>query len=100
MLQVVVAREVIDDRQAFHDCVSTIVMIDNDWDAAIRVELDKPRLLLDVLEDVDTLTRVLLTVCFFQLLEQDRNFVACADGELNGNSKCTKSVIDHWMCQT
>ena len=77
VLQVVVAREVIEDRQSFHDGVSTLIMIDNDWDVTIRAELGKPRLLLNVgLEDVNTLVHVILAICFLQLLEQDRDLKA------------------------
>ena len=65
-------------------------MIDKHRDPPIRALLNKPWLFLDVLADVDALEDVVgLAVGFFEFLEDDGGFVACA-----GMSTRYRSIVN------
>jgi hypothetical protein len=55
-------------------------VVHNGRDAAIGVDGSEPRLLLDVLRDVDALVRVLKPIRLLELLEQDAGLdaIGCA----------------------
>lgn len=77
MVWIVVAREIVEDSKTFHNGVIVFVMINDYWNATIRAKLDEPRLLLVVvLENVNTLARVVPSICFLELLKQNRNLEA------------------------
>lgn len=74
MVRIEVAGQVIEDGQRFHHSVPAFVVIDNDWNAAIRAKFDKPWvLLMAVLKYVEALVRVFLAISFLKLLKQDRD---------------------------
>lgn len=75
MIRVVFTCKVAQDRAAFENSKLLIVMVDNDGYATIGVQRSEPRLLLNVLHDVDALDHIWESVCFFQLLEDDASLV-------------------------
>lgn len=72
VIRVVVPCQVRQDSSALHDGQLAIVVIDKDWDPAVRPQIREPLLFLDILHDGDALEGVVgLAVRFFQLLQYD-----------------------------
>ena len=69
-------RHVVQDSQSLENSEIIAVMVYDCWDAAIGRVFGEPRLLLNVLRDVDRLVDVWLPIGRLQLLEEDRDFVA------------------------
>lgn len=70
MLRVVLTHKVIQDCKCFHDGEAALVVIDDDRNAAVRTNLDKPRLLLIVvLEYVNVLICIFVSISRFELFE-------------------------------
>lgn len=76
VLSVIATSEVAQNGIALKDAQAVIVVVNQGGDAAIGVHGDEPRLLLDVLADVNGLPSVLQAVRVLELLEQDRGLVA------------------------
>jgi hypothetical protein len=69
------ACEIGEDCSSFEDGEIVAVMVHDGGDSTIWRELGEPRLLLDVLQNVNTLVRIILAICSLQFLENDRSFV-------------------------
>jgi len=76
VLRVVAAGEVAEDGVALEDGGAAAVVVHDGGDAAVGVDGRIPRLLLDVLADVDGLPYILEPVGLLELLECDRGLVA------------------------
>lgn len=80
VLGVIAPCQVPEDGVALEDGQVVVVVVHNGRDAAIGVDGSEPRLLLDVLRDVDALVRVLKPIRLLELLEQDAGLdaIGCA----------------------
>ena len=76
VLRIVLPGQVAQNSIALEHGEVAVVMVDQDRDAAVGVEGSEPRLLLDVLADVDGLHGVVLAIGVPQLLEEDGGFDA------------------------
>lgn len=73
---VVVPGEICEDGSSLEDRKVIAVMVHNGGNSSIGRVLCEPRLLLNVLADVDTLPDVVLAVRSLQFLEDNRGFVS------------------------
>lgn len=76
VLGIVLPGQVAQNSITLEDGEVAVVVVNQDRDAAVGVEGSEPRLLLDVLADVDGLHGVVLAVGVPQLLEEDGGFDA------------------------
>ena len=68
--------KICEDRSSLENREVIAVMVDNGWDSSIGRVFCEPRLLLDVLTDVDTLPDIVLSIRSLQFLQDDRSFVS------------------------
>lgn len=79
-----VSRQVRQNGRALHDAQASIVMVNEDWNAAVWTFLREPGLFLDVLANVDGLVDVIrLSVRLFQLFEDYACLVSCTQSDSN-----------------
>jgi hypothetical protein len=60
---------------------TALVVVDDDWNPAVRAQFREPGLLLDILRDVDSLPGIVLSVRLLELLQEDGRLDAVGRGE-------------------
>ncbi|KAH9839614.1 hypothetical protein Tdes44962_MAKER08069 [Teratosphaeria destructans] len=77
VLGVIVPRHVAQNSCALLNRQSTIIVVDQHWNASIWTKSYKPGFFLNVLANVDALEDIVwLAICFLDLFENDGGFVA------------------------
>ena len=68
--------KICEDGSSLEDGEVVAIMIHNGWDSTVGGVFREPRLLLDVLPDIDTLPDVVLAISSLQFLQDNRRFVS------------------------
>ncbi|KAI6760962.1 hypothetical protein HG530_009822 [Fusarium avenaceum] len=83
ILGIVLSCQVAQNGISFKDSEIIVVMVDEHGDTTIWINGSEPRLLLDLITDVDALDGVFHSICITELFEKDLGFetVRCAPAE-------------------
>ena len=76
MIWIIMLRHVTQDRQPLKNREIIPIMIDNCWNPAIGRVFREPRLLLDILSDIDPLVDIIFSVGFLELFEHDGSLMS------------------------